>query len=128
MELTPKQSRFVEEYLIDLNGAGAARRSGYSEKSACYAARRLLGLPHVAQAVQEAMEQRAARNRIRQDEVLGQLMDIAMAKASDVNGAEVKLGSKLRALELLGKHLGLFEGQGSKTAEPVTIVEDAERN
>lgn len=124
MALTPKQNRFVEEYLVDLNGSGAARRAGYSEKSACYAARRLLGLPHVAAEVKAAMEQRSVRTKVRQDEVLGQLMDIAMAEASDASGAAVKLTSKLRALELLGKHLGLFEGQGGKDGEKVTIVED----
>ena len=32
--LTPKQQRFVEEYLIDLNATKAAIRSGYSEKTA----------------------------------------------------------------------------------------------
>ncbi|WP_282608445.1 terminase small subunit [Pelagibius sp. Alg239-R121] len=32
--LTPKQARFVEEYLIDLNATQAAIRAGYSEKTA----------------------------------------------------------------------------------------------
>jgi len=32
--LTPKQKRFVEEYLIDLNATQAAIRAGYSEKTA----------------------------------------------------------------------------------------------
>lgn len=124
MELNPKQQRFVEEYLVDLNGSAAARRSGYSAKSAAYAARRLLGLPHVVEAVEAGKRQRSQRTQIRQDQVLGQLMEIATAEASDVSGAEVKLASKLRALELLGKHLGLFEGQGGKENAPVTIVED----
>ena len=33
-ELTKKQKRFVQEYLIDLNATAAARRAGYSEKTA----------------------------------------------------------------------------------------------
>ena len=32
MTLTPKQARFVEEYLIDLNGKQAAVRAGYAAK------------------------------------------------------------------------------------------------
>ena len=32
--LTPKQARFVEEYLIDLNGKQAAVRAGYAVKAA----------------------------------------------------------------------------------------------
>jgi len=33
-KLTPKQKRFVEEYLIDLNATRAAKAAGYSEKTA----------------------------------------------------------------------------------------------
>ncbi len=33
-KLTPKQARFVEEYLIDLNATQAAIRAGYSAKTA----------------------------------------------------------------------------------------------
>ncbi len=33
-KLTPKQAAFVNEYLVDLNAAGAARRAGYSERTA----------------------------------------------------------------------------------------------
>ena len=32
--LTNRQTRFVEEYLIDLNATAAAKRAGYSEKTA----------------------------------------------------------------------------------------------
>ena len=34
LKLTPKQVRFVQEYLIDLNAAQAAIRAGYSAKTA----------------------------------------------------------------------------------------------
>ncbi|MSQ28705.1 MAG: terminase small subunit [Dehalococcoidia bacterium] len=32
--LTPRQARFVDEYLIDGNGSAAYRRAGYSVSSA----------------------------------------------------------------------------------------------
>ena len=34
MALTPKQERFVQEYLVDLNATAAAKRAGYSGKRA----------------------------------------------------------------------------------------------
>lgn len=34
IELTPKQEAFCNEYLIDLNATGAAKRAGYSEDTA----------------------------------------------------------------------------------------------
>ena len=33
-DLTPKQTRFIDEYLVDRNGAQAAIRAGYSARSA----------------------------------------------------------------------------------------------
>ena len=42
MALTPKQKRFCEEYLIDLNATQAAIRAGYSLKTAEQTASRLL--------------------------------------------------------------------------------------
>lgn len=42
MALTPKQKRFCEEYLIDLNATQAAIRAGYSPKTAEQTASRLL--------------------------------------------------------------------------------------
>ncbi|MDP7651125.1 MAG: terminase small subunit [Rhodospirillales bacterium] len=34
MTLTPKQQRFIDEYLTDLNATQAAIRAGYSKKTA----------------------------------------------------------------------------------------------
>ncbi len=39
--LTPRQARFVKEYLVDLNGTQAARRAGYSSRTANEQAARL---------------------------------------------------------------------------------------
>ena len=123
-QLNPKQQRFVEEYLVDLNASAAARRAGYSQKSAVYCARRLMQLPHVLTAVEEGKAARSLRTAIRQDQVLAELYDIATAEASDASGAAVKLTSKLRALELLGKHLGIFEGKNGAGLAKVEIRED----
>ena len=53
MSLNPKQQRFVEEYLVDLNGTQAAIRAGYSPKTAEVQASRLLSNAKVQQAVAE---------------------------------------------------------------------------
>lgn len=45
--LKPRERQFVREYLKDLNGTKAARRVGYSEKSAASQASRLLRKPEV---------------------------------------------------------------------------------
>lgn len=53
MALTPKQARFVAEYLIDLNGKQAAIRAGYKPSNAESTASTLLSTPKVSQAVAE---------------------------------------------------------------------------
>lgn len=49
--MSPKQARFVAEYLIDLNGKQAAIRCGYSPRTAEQQASRLLRNEQVAAAV-----------------------------------------------------------------------------
>lgn len=41
--LTPKQQRFVAEYLVDMNATQAAIRAGYSQKTADVQGPRLFG-------------------------------------------------------------------------------------
>ena len=49
--LTPKQARFVHEYLVDLNGAQAAVRAGYSPKTSRSIASENLTKPNIRAAV-----------------------------------------------------------------------------
>src|SRR5262245_33608026 len=91
--LTPKQHRFIEEYLCDLNGSAAAIRAGYSPNTADQIAYQLLQIPSVRAAVQEAMRQRAARTRVTADKVVRELALIAF---SDLNHYEVTDDGRLR--------------------------------
>lgn len=53
--LTAKQQRFVEEYLVDHNGARAAIAAGYSRKTAKEIGSENLTKPNIAAAVAEGM-------------------------------------------------------------------------
>ena len=127
MKLTPKQTLFVKEYLVDLNATQAAIRAGYSEKTAYSIGEENLKKPVIAQAIQEGMDKRAERVEITADEVLRdlkELRDICMGRKpvkvtviSNIEGAQVPFnvekiivdsaGAK-GSLELLGRHLKLF--------------------
>ena len=107
--MTAKQARFVQEYLVDLNAAAAARRAGYSKKTARSQGQRLLTDAGIQAAIREGMQARSRRLCIDQDHVLEKLREIADQPASDAPGSELKYAAKLRALELLGRHLGLFD-------------------
>ena len=118
--MTERQKRFIAEYIKDFNGAAAARRAGYSEKGAKQAACALLKDPEIRAEVDTVVRVLAG---VAPEEVLRERREVAFSQASDENGAQVKLSSKLRALELLGKHLGMFEGGGGRKEEAVRIVE-----
>ena len=139
--MDPRQQRFVEEYLIDLNGYRAAVRAGYAEKWARHIASRLLRKPEIAAAVEKAKEERRERLRITADRVLAELARLAFAdigrflvrdeqglwltdtselspddraavaaiEVSADGKGRVRLHNKLRALDAIARHLGLFE-------------------
>ncbi len=75
--MTPRQRRFVEEYLVDLNATRAAKRAGYTVRSAKDHGYRLLKNPAVAAAVAKAQGRRAARTRVSADRVVTELAKVA---------------------------------------------------
>ena len=112
MSLTPKQERFVAEYLIDLNATQAAVRAGYSEKTAQMIGSENLAKPMVAAAVAAAVAKRSERTNITQDYVLALIVDTAerCKMASDYNPNAV-----LKGAELLGRHLAMFTDKQAVT-------------
>jgi phage terminase small subunit len=76
-KLTPKQERFVEEYLIDLNATQAAIRAGYSQRTASSIGEENLRKPEISAAIQAAKAARTERTHITQDRVLQELARIA---------------------------------------------------
>lgn len=126
--LTDKQKRFVEEYLIDLNATQAAIRAGYSKNRASELGYQLLQKTTVQQAIEAAQNKRSERVQITQDDVIRMLLEnieIASGKKAVIkteirksdNGELVgddiaqfvyESSSVNKALELLGKHLGMF--------------------
>ncbi|MFP4773896.1 terminase small subunit [Pasteurella multocida] len=129
-KLTDKQKRFVEEYLIDLNATQAAIRAGYAEKAANREGSRLLSNVDIQDEIQKAQNKRSERVQISQDDVLRDLIelrDMCMARKSVIVTDTVKNNQEgtvtavdnhvyafepagaNKALELLGKHLGMFK-------------------
>jgi phage terminase small subunit len=102
-ELTPKQQRFVEEYLTDLNATKAAERAGYSKKTANPQASRLLANVNVQEAITNAKNKRSERTEIDQDWVINKLVENLEASMAEKNRPAAN-----KALELLGRHLNIF--------------------
>lgn len=133
--MTPKQERFVQEYLIDLNATQAATRAGYSKRTANEQGARLLANVSVRSAIEAAQRDRGERVKATADDVLREIQRLAMfdpAQLTDVKGPDdiktlpedvrraivgwtwdrngrftIKL-AKEGALEMMGRHHGLF--------------------
>lgn len=123
-KLTDRQKEFVRQYLVDLNATQAAIRAGYSERTASRIGPQLLGKTCVREAIEKAQAKRARRVEVTQDYVLSNLVEVVertmqRAPVLDRKGEQVtdEEGRAVwqfdakganRALELLGKHLGIF--------------------
>ena len=102
--LTPKQQRFVEEYLIDLNATQAAIRAGYSEKTAQEIGSENLSKPMVAKAIAEAQEKLSNKAQVTVEMVVQGLLN----EAKDLSEGSTQ-SARVAAWAHLGKHLGMFK-------------------
>lgn len=83
-ELSLLEKRFVNEYLVDGNGAAAARRAGYSPNGARVQASRLLSRANIKIALEQAQEALANRTRIDQDRVIREIASLAFSDPRNV--------------------------------------------
>lgn len=147
--LTPKQERFVAEYLIDSNATQAAARAGYSARTANEQGCRLLTKPQVRAAVEEARKAQGERLKATADDVVREITRLAMFDPADlvnVKGLEdiAKLPLDVRraivgwgwdkqgrftvkmakegALEMLGRHHGLFKDKLEHSGAVTVVV------
>jgi phage terminase small subunit len=122
--MTPKQQRFVEEYLIDLNATQAAIRAGYSADTARSIGSENLTKPDIQDAIAEGAAKRSEQTAIDAAYVLRQAVKLherCMQEISpivDRKGMQVtdEAGNPLyefnamgasKALELVGKHVSI---------------------
>lgn len=146
--MTPKQQRFVAEYLVDLNATQAAIRAGYSAKTAGAIGHENLTKPEIQKALGAQRSKLEAQTGITKERVLRELGAVGLSdirrlynedgsfkpihtlteeEAAQLAGVEVdevvnaegekverirttkvKRWDKTKALELLGRHLGLW--------------------
>ena len=126
-QLTPKQQRFVDEYMVDLNATDAARRAGYSAKTAHVQGPRLLGNVRVATAIRKRQTKLEQKTEVTQEWVLSKL--VLAAERNMQNGEANSVA--VQALKLLGEHLALFTKRTELTGKdggPIDMsVEDARK-
>lgn len=130
-----KHEKFCQEYLVDLNGTQAAIRAGYGKRSAASQASTLLRNPNILARVGELRKEQRERLALNADFVVLELIKIykkcsTPTPARTLNPQTGKyeecgvygFNSKgaLKALELLGKHIGV---QGIEDQQKNNLLE-----
>lgn len=130
--LRPRYKAFADAYLKNGgNACQAALAAGYSESFAKARSYELLDREEIQEYISHRRQQMAKRV-VSPERVLLELADIGFGQrnypAYDMFGKEYQkapgMTARLKALELMGKNLGLFEKDGQEAPEGVTIVDD----
>lgn len=140
--LSEKQKTFCREYIVDLNATKAAIRAGYAERSAAMQACRLLTIDKISAYIQQCKAARAEKTEITADYVLTSLKEVAERCMAPVPVMEWDVDKKERtqkmddrgnpvfefdsaganrALEMLGKHVGIFERDNKQKAAVIKV-------
>jgi phage terminase small subunit len=153
MALTLKQLAFCREYLVDLNATQAAIRAGYSPRTAASQGERLLRNVEVEKEIALRIQERAQRAEITAERVLEELGRLAIYDPGMIGKAAIsrpedieklpedlrravvgwswdragnftlKLSDKIRALDLIGQHRGMWKNKIELTGKDGGPVE-----
>lgn len=139
--LNDKQIKFCNEYLIDLNATQAAIRAGYSEKTARFIASENLTKPNIQKYISELQEGIKKRNKISQDEIVQDLIEIKnrcmqnvpvmyydkidkewKQEGDDAGEPLYKFDAigATKALDLLGKITGAYQEDNKQKQQTIT--------
>lgn len=116
LTLTPKQSKFIDEYLIDLNISKAALRAGYSPKTAPIIGWETMQKPHVKEELNRRSEKILEKTAEKRQWILKELQWVAEQKG--------ELSPKTKSLELLGKYHAMWQDRIDVTTNGETVNRD----
>ncbi|WP_295664878.1 terminase small subunit, partial [uncultured Mucilaginibacter sp.] len=156
--LTPKQQRFCDEYLIDMNATRAALRAGYTQATAMNG--QLMEMPKIQAYLKKRTAEAAQKLQVSHETLLGELMKVAFANMGDYFGddgkikamndilddkksaiwslkvsegkygttVQLRLHNKLAALEKIAKHIKFYEVEQKKPVEEAVYVDKEDLN
>jgi phage terminase small subunit len=128
-----RHEAFALEYVVDFNATAAAQRAGFAAgNSGAVIGCRLLRRRDVAERVAELMAERTERVKVTADQVIERLVRLADSCMQEVpvyqHGELVAFrvqnaNAAARALEMLGRHLGMFVDRIEQTGDQEIVLE-----
>lgn len=106
-KINSRQLAFINEYVRTLNATQSAIKAGYSESGARVQGHRLLNTPHIRERIEQELKMRADECKVDTDLILTQLKEIAL-------DSNILPKDRLKALDLLGRYRGMWNGDGEK--------------
>lgn len=122
MQLTPKQKAFADYYIELGNASEAARRAGYSKKTAYSIATENLKKPEISEYIAERMQALEADRVASADEVVKFFSSVMRGEVKDQFGLDAALSDRIKAgVELMKRHI---VSETKKTGETVNVIID----
>ena len=109
MKLTQKQKKLAEYYIKCGNATEAAKKAGYSEKTAYAIGQENLKKPVISEYIAKRIEKQEKALVADAFEVLKFFTSTMRGEVKDQFGLDPALSDRIRAAELLGKRESLFE-------------------
>ena len=120
-KLNPRQKAFANWYLKTLNATEAAKRAGYSERSAASIGSENLRKPEIAAYIHERVRAQDLEFVASADEALVFLSAVMRGQIKDAFGLDAALADRLKAADALMKRHELAEERSAENKREITV-------
>lgn len=132
--MTPKQQAFADEYIISLNATDAARKAGYSNRTATETGYENLRKPHIKAYIDKRLEELKSERVADQQEVMEYLTRLMRGEETETEminignfeqelvQVPVKHNIRKQAAELIGRRYAMWTDKVDQTNRNIEIV------
>lgn len=132
LKLTIKQNKFADEYIRLGNATQAAINAGYSKKTARQIGADNLSKDYIREYINEKMDALDKAKTMQIKEIMENLTSIArgeikeerLDKEGDIVETRPLFADRLKAMDMLGKRYGMWNGMAQEAASQTVIIDD----
>lgn len=132
LKLTVKQKKFADEYIRLGNATQAAINAGYSKKGARQIGADNLSKTYIREYVNKKMASLDKKKTMQIEEIMeelsaiarGQLTEERLDKEGDIVKTHPLFADRLKAMDMLGKRYGMWNGTAQEVASQTVIIDD----